>query len=361
MATSHLETYRIADILQWHSQGQLELNPYFQRGSVWTRAAQIYLVDTILRGLPVPKVYMRTKVDLVTMQATREVVDGQQRIRAIIEFARDEFALSARAKEFRGLTYSSMDDELKQAFLSYSISVDQLLNAADADVLEIFARLNSYTVSLNDPELRHARYQGPFKWLVREIAQAEGELWGELQTFTLRERVRMFDDSLVAEMFGVVLEGVRDGGQRKIDDIYKRWDTDSGSEPSPELTDALEKVQDTLDFIGAALSPSFAGTKIASPPHLLMLFAAVAHARHGVPDGQIGASAMPLRDETVLSDIEMAQHNLSVLADAMSDPETAPRSLLHYVDAAGGTTQRIKSRSVRFPTMYKALLPMPIA
>lgn len=361
MATSHLETYRIADILQWHSLGQLELNPYFQRGSVWTRAAQIYLVDTILRGLPVPKVYMRTKVDLVTKAATREIVDGQQRLRAVIEFARDEFALSTRAKEFRGLTYSSMDDELKEGFLSYSISVDQLLNATDADVLEVFARLNSYTVSLNDPELRHAKYQGSFKWLVHEVAQAEGDLWGELQTFTLRERVRMFDDSLVAEMFGVVLEGVRDGGQRKIDDIYKRWDTDPGPEPGPELTDASVKVQDILGFIRTQLSTAVAGTKMASPPHLLMLFAAVGHVRHGIPCGQIDPSTMPVRDETALSDTEMAQHNLSVLADAMSDPETAPRSLLRYVDAASGTTQRIKSRSLRFPMIYRALLPTPLA
>ena len=44
-------------------------------------------------------------MDLVTKMATREVVDGQQRVRAIIDFARDEFALSSRAKEFRGLTY----------------------------------------------------------------------------------------------------------------------------------------------------------------------------------------------------------------------------------------------------------------
>ena len=42
MATTSLESYRIADFLQWYEQKQLDLNPYFQRGSVWSRAAQIY-------------------------------------------------------------------------------------------------------------------------------------------------------------------------------------------------------------------------------------------------------------------------------------------------------------------------------
>ena len=158
-----------------------------------------------------------------------------------------------------------MDNELKETFLSYPIAVDQLLNASDADVLEIFARLNSYTVSLDEPELRHARYQGPFKWTVHETSQAQGHLWNELGTFSLRERVRMLDDSLVAEMFGVVLDGVRDGGQKRIDDLYKRVETDAGTEPSDTLLSAKDAVDQVLDCIGSSLGETLAGTKLAVP------------------------------------------------------------------------------------------------
>lgn len=86
---------------------------------------------------------MRTQFDIITKQSKREVVDGQQRLRAILDFSEGKLRLSSRAGEFKGFTYEKLDDEMKQQFLSYPIAVDQLVNASDNDVLEIFARLNS--------------------------------------------------------------------------------------------------------------------------------------------------------------------------------------------------------------------------
>ncbi len=151
---SILEQYRIADFLEWHRKKQLVLNPDFQRGSVWTPAARTYLIDTILRQYPIPKVYLRTIVDVTTQQSVREVVDGQQRLRAILDYANDRFVLSSRAGEFAGLGYSDLETEFKERFLSYPIAVGQLLNANDDDVLEVFSRLNSYSVTLNPAEKR---------------------------------------------------------------------------------------------------------------------------------------------------------------------------------------------------------------
>src|SRR3546814_15892 len=111
---SFLEQYRIADFLDWHKEKRLVLNPEFQRGSVWTAAAKTYLIDTILRQLPMPKVYLRTRVDLESKKSIREVVDGQQRLRAIIEFSDDKFALSKRAGEFAGTRYSTLQTELQE-------------------------------------------------------------------------------------------------------------------------------------------------------------------------------------------------------------------------------------------------------
>ena len=131
---SLLEQYRIADFLDWHKEKRLELNPNFQRGSVWTPAARSYLIDSVLRKLPIPKVYLRTKIDVTTKKTVREVVDGQQRLRAIIEFADDKFALTKRAGEFVGAKYTTLGADLQEAFLGYPIAVDQLLNSSDTDV-----------------------------------------------------------------------------------------------------------------------------------------------------------------------------------------------------------------------------------
>ena len=54
---------------------------------------------------------------------------------------------------------------------AHKTAAEQLTNASDRDVLEVFARINTYTMALNAAELRHAEYQGDFKWQVHEAAQ----------------------------------------------------------------------------------------------------------------------------------------------------------------------------------------------
>jgi hypothetical protein len=99
--SSILEQYRISDILAWSKEKALEINHDFQRGNVWKPAARTMLIDTILRQLPIPKVYFRTKINTRTQRAIREIVDGQQRIRAIIDFAEDKFSLSKACRRIR--------------------------------------------------------------------------------------------------------------------------------------------------------------------------------------------------------------------------------------------------------------------
>jgi len=97
MVRSVLEQYNVAQFIEWNDKKQLTLNPNFQRRSVWTLDGKSYLVDTLLRGLPMPKVYMRTTIDVSTQRAVRDIVDGQQRMRAILDFAKGELRPNKRA------------------------------------------------------------------------------------------------------------------------------------------------------------------------------------------------------------------------------------------------------------------------
>ena len=97
--------YRVSDFIAWQRGQTLELNPNFQRRPVWKKSAKSFLIDTILRGLPIPIIFLRDlRTDLKTLKAKREVVDGQQRIRTIFSFVdpslvpkykpdRDDFAI----------------------------------------------------------------------------------------------------------------------------------------------------------------------------------------------------------------------------------------------------------------------------
>lgn len=342
--SSDLQQYTVADFLEWHERRQLELNPEFQRGSVWPAPARTFLIDTILRRLPIPKLYFRTRVDLETKRSYREVVDGQQRLRAILDFANNKFALGPRAGEYSTKKYEDLDPEDQERFLAYPIAVEQLINASDADVLEVFARLNSYTVPVNPPELRHAKFQGEFKWAVHDLSQKWAILWEDYRVVGARDAVRLLSDSLMAEMFGVFLEGVGDGGQPKITKLYERHDRtyDRG------LVDA--QVDDTLHYLTAELHDVLSETPLSNSPHFLMLFAAAAHVRHGIPVGALD----PMPGRGALAPNDQVKERLYELADLLQ-AEEHPRAAAAFVSASGASTQRIASRRVRFPVYVRAL------
>ena len=346
------DQYPISDLIAWMDENTLVLNTDFQRRSVWPPSAKVFLIDSILRDRPMPNIYVRTKTDLRTRRGYREVVDGQQRLRAIHEFASDSLTLSTTAKEFSGRTYSSLDDESKAMFLTYNIGVVQLFNIPDSDVLDIFHRINAYGLRLNPQETRHGKFQGQFRNAVIDASKRWEPLWDKYKVVGLRDRVRMADDELMALMMGVILDGVVDGGQPTTNKLYDRYD-----EELP--TDAVEKLDWTVEFILREL-PVILETGLARSPHFLMLFAAVAHALFGIPEGGMD-DLMPARDEDALTDLYVARANLGALADVLqSADDNIPAHLFQFRLASAGSTQRLRSRRVRFLALYQALLPSEI-
>ncbi|MFW2566456.1 DUF262 domain-containing protein [Aliarcobacter butzleri] len=87
------KTYSINDFLTWKSNKELELSPKFQRNKVWNQSVKSYLIDTILRGMPIPPIFITQKIDLNTQKTLREVIDGQQRLTAITQFRNNEFKI----------------------------------------------------------------------------------------------------------------------------------------------------------------------------------------------------------------------------------------------------------------------------
>ena len=346
------DQYPISDLLTWMDENTLVLNADFQRRSVWPPSAKVFLIDSILRDRPMPNIYIRTKTDLRTRRGYREVVDGQQRLRAIHEFASDRLTLTTGAKEFSGRTYSSLDDESKTMFLTYTIGVVQLFNIPDVDVLDIFHRINAYGLRLNPQEMRHGKFQGQFRNAVIDRSKRWEPLWDKYKVVGLRDRVRMADDELMASMLGVILDGVVDGGQPTTNKLYDRYD-----EALPAY--GVEKLDRTVEFLLKELSPILE-SGLARAPQFLMLFAAVAHALFGIPEGGMG-DLMPVRGENALCDLDMAMANLGMLADVLqSADDNIPTHLFPFRLASAGSTQRLRSRRLRFVTLYNALLPSPL-
>lgn len=78
------------------------LNPAFQRGSVWTQKQKVAWIETMLRGLGLPAIFINRFQDHPIYGYKSVVIDGQQRLRATAEFMRDEFRV-------RGELWSEQD------------------------------------------------------------------------------------------------------------------------------------------------------------------------------------------------------------------------------------------------------------
>ena len=77
----------VADLCNERIEGQITVNRNYQRSNkVWPVAAKSYLIETILLGYPIPKMVFHQKTDVVTRATVREIVDGQQRSMALLQF-----------------------------------------------------------------------------------------------------------------------------------------------------------------------------------------------------------------------------------------------------------------------------------
>src|SRR6266851_1577106 len=77
--------YTVNDFQQWAQRDELVLQPKFQRRLIWHNKARSFLIDTIVNNFPIPAIYVREILDTSRRRTVREVVDGQQRLRTVLD------------------------------------------------------------------------------------------------------------------------------------------------------------------------------------------------------------------------------------------------------------------------------------
>jgi hypothetical protein len=292
-------TYSINDFVEWNAAGQLELNPKFQRRPVWTEKAKSFLIDTILRGKPIPKVFIRQKINVSTKTSMREVVDGQQRLRTILAFIKDGFVVSKRHNPECGeLLFSQLPEEVQAQVLAYEVSVDLLINLPDAEVLDIFSRLNSYAVILNEQEKINADHFGPFKVLADRIGHKYNSYWIQQGVLTTKQIMRMLEVNLVADLLIAMLEGIK--SKKQVKKFYDKYEQTFDHDAS-----ALEADFDRVIHQIALLYPEGVAESEFRRPHLFYsLFVAVAHRIRSVPNMASAQGSTGVSTETARSGLE---------------------------------------------------------
>lgn len=273
------KVYNINDFINWHQLNELELSPKYQRNPVWNLKAKSYLVDSILKGLPIPQLFIRQMIDTRTKKTMREVIDGQQRLRAIIEFVNNEFEIQKSHNiELAGLRYDDLDEDLKEDFLGYEFPVEVIKVKDDSIIYDMFARLNTNSMTLNSQELRNAKYWGEFKVFVYRLAAKWRYLFIDINMFNDKQLSRMLDIEYMSSLIILIIDGIIAENQSKLDDYYKRFDEDF-----PILEDVEHKLDCTLETIKRIFEDNMFETDyFQRKNYFYTLFAVIAHMLFGI-------------------------------------------------------------------------------
>lgn len=219
------ESLIIQDLIGYYDRDELNITPWYQRRSVWSGPQKAYLINTIHENKPVPSIYIRHAVDLEQETSIREVVDGQQRVRCVIEYKNRDFA-AKHPNHDKPIHYHDLSRKERVHFLQSSLSVGYLVGATDADVIEIFARINSVSKNLYPQEKRNARFSGEFKQFCLEEAVQRLPFWRNNNIFSDAQISRMLEVQFVSDLVMNMIEGLQDFSSTRLDKYYERYDCD---------------------------------------------------------------------------------------------------------------------------------------
>jgi hypothetical protein len=255
----------IQDILNLKKLDELNLNPWYQRRSVWNDNQKSYLINTIFERKPIPAIYIRHSLDLELGKSIKEIVDGQQRTRAILSFCNNEFSAihpeTQKRTKFDNLTKSQ-----KQNFLLTPLPVGYLQGANDSDVIDIFARINSVSKSLNAQEKRNANFSGEFKqFAVRQSVIRLG-FWRNYGIFSPSDISRMNEVQFISDLIINLLDGVSAYNSTKANNTYKQFDNDF-----PRAEEISQRLDNIFDILINLNPDSIKNTIFNRPPLLLSL------------------------------------------------------------------------------------------
>ncbi len=234
MAKPDRAVYSPTDFTIWRETEGLSLTPKFQRRGVWKPKTRSFFVDTLLRGMSIPPIYIRVTQNEAATRMIREVIDGQQRISAVLDFIDGKYSLSkSLGAPWAGKAFSQLSKPEQTQLRTYGFSSEVFQDISDQEVLELFARLNTYSVKLSKQELRNGKSFGLFKQSAYSLAFEHLEFWRHNRIFTETAIARMLEAELTSELMIAAIDGMQDKKQ-SIDHYYSKFDDEFPSRTRTE-------------------------------------------------------------------------------------------------------------------------------
>lgn len=203
--------FTILELLELIDKRKIDLQPPYQRNFIWTNKDQQLLIDSILKGYPLPSFFVYKKND---KEYLYEMVDGQQRAETISRFAKGRIISSDK---------KNINDIDKESFLSYRLNFVELSEIKDKEsVEEYYYLVNKRGVPLNPNETNKAYYyNSALINLVNELMGMQDFI--DLDIFSEKSIVRMKDRGLVEELVSYLFRGITDK-RTAVEDLFESDD-----------------------------------------------------------------------------------------------------------------------------------------
>ena len=166
--------FSIREFSSMASDGELILQPEYQRNFVASGSISSRLIESILMDVPIPVIYLAEEPD-----STYSVIDGQQRLTSFLSFVNgkypngEDFKLTGLTvlNELNRLTFAQLSKDLQTKIRTTTIHSIIIKKESNEDIkFEIFERLNTGSTKLNEDEIRNTVYRGDYVKLLAELA-----------------------------------------------------------------------------------------------------------------------------------------------------------------------------------------------
>lgn len=159
----------LSELKRWFDEGDLVVDPEWQRNFVWNRKQSSKLVESFLLNIPVPVIYLaRTDEDKY------EVIDGLQRLKRVFDFLENQYPLTGMdiLTDVNGKRFRDLESPLQRKLRNSTLRSFELTHSSGSDIhFVVFERLNTGGTKLNEMEIRNCIYRGTLNDLIKELAE----------------------------------------------------------------------------------------------------------------------------------------------------------------------------------------------
>jgi hypothetical protein len=331
-------------------RGLLNLDPPYQRRSVWSQRFKDYFVDTVLLNYPAPAIFLYEEMS-PEGRSVYQVVDGKQRLTSLFEFIDGAFPVSDKTSfdGLKGQYFKRFNDDDKRRFWSYQFLVEYIPKDDEKLIDDIFERINRNVAKLTPQELRHAKYDGAFISAAERLALWMAETIGDdFPRLASQSRSQMKDVELVALLLLLTEAGPQNYSQADLDAAFSSRDDEweKATEVENIFQQTIRSIKDILDVKDVLKLPfatlDLRGSRLRNQTDFYSLYGAMSE----------------LKQNNLMPAIFDCSKRLIRFLEVLENPNATTKAgdFKNYVDAARSASNDKGARETRIQVMKKALL-----